>query len=259
VMVTAAGAGERFRREGFLVPKPAIRARGVSLLERSLRSLPLQADDQCCVVVQAEHGVKALLREELRERWPSVHWRWIELDQLEPGQLATAYAALRTLHPSDLEQPLMIHNCDTGFTWPEVCTQNEQRALICAEGWDAAMPVVEAEGEHWSFGQPDVNNPLQAVQIAEKKRISSLASVGLYGFSNAAQLLNGAGDYLDQHHGHQGEAYIAPYLQTWLERGGRISLPRLQRLEAFGTPQELAASTGLSLEQLHHENNSAAR
>lgn len=254
VLITAAGAGERFRRAGFNTPKPAIRAGGVSLLERSLRCLPWQAGDHCCVVVQQQQRVQEQLAAELQARWPELHWSWIALSRLEPGQLATAVVALQQLPPETLEQPLVIHNCDTAFHWPHSCSTSEQRRWICAEGWDAAMPVVEADGEHWSFGRPCKGEPLAAAEIAEKRRISGLASIGLYGFARGATLLQHAQPYLKAGEWEQQEAYIAPFLQHRLEQGDRISLPRLARLEPLGTPSELASSTGLSLEALRLEN-----
>ena len=254
VLITAAGAGERFRHDGFTTPKPAIRAGGISLLERSLRCLPLQPSDHCCLVVQRQQQVKERLAPELEARWPQLRWSWIELSRLEPGQLASAAVALEQLNSQALQQPLVIHNCDTAFHWSPEVSMADQRSWICAEGWDAAMPVVEAEGEHWSFGRPRETEPLAAAEIAEKRRISALASIGLYGFASGAALLERAKPYLEAGQWEQQEAYIAPFLQHRLEQGARISLPRLARLEPLGTPSELSASTGLSLEALRLEN-----
>ena len=79
------------------------------------------------------------------------------------------------------------------------------------------MAVFKAEGDHWSFGKPNPQKPSEAIEIAEKKRISSLASIGLYGFRNMQQFQTIAEWQLKHGEPVRGEHYIAPMLQTMID------------------------------------------
>lgn len=248
VLIPAAGEGRRFRQAGLPIPKPLICARGQTLLEHTLACFSLTEDDHLILAVQRHHGVRQRLEAKLHSRYPDVTIHWFELERLLPGQLATTAAALEAvLQTSELDPslPLLVHNCDTGFQW--------QPGLASIEGF-ASMAVFPAEGTHWSFGQPDPEDSQQAIAIAEKRRISDLASIGLYGFSTAQRFLKEAKAALLSDDTLQGEYYIAPMLQKALTKGMKVSLPRVDGVKIYGTPEELCQCFKLSLESLKSEN-----
>ena len=248
VLIPAAGEGSRFAKAGIKTPKPLIQVQGQSLLEHTLTSFAFENGDHLMLAVQRRHGIREAISARLAHSYPHLHLHWLELDQLLPGQLATSAAAVGSLleeHPHCRDLSLLIHNCDTGFDWSP--------ALGQVNGV-ASMPVFEAEGDHWSFGQPDPQNPLQAIAIAEKRRISNLASIGLYGFRSAGQFLDQARQQLNDGATVNGEHYIAPMLQAALEAGEQIALPRVQGVKLYGTPTELCQTFQLELQTLINSN-----
>ena len=248
VLIPAAGAGSRFSREGIATPKPLIQVNGETLLERTIACFNSAPGDRLLLAVQRQHRVREQLDARLQKRFPQQTLHWLELDGLLPGQLATATAATEHLLervPDCADDQLLIHNCDTGFAWTE--------ALAHIPGF-AAMAVFEAEGDHWSFGLPDPSDPERAVAIAEKQRISNLASIGLYGFATAAGFLHQARQQLQQGETVRGEHYIAPMLQQAITAGKTISLPRVNGVQLYGTPSELCRTFGISLENLQQQN-----
>lgn len=248
VLIPAAGEGSRFAKAGIRAPKPLIQVQGQSLLEHTLTSFAFEDGDHLMLAVQRRHGIRETISARLAHSYPHLHLHWLELDQLLPGQLATSAAAVGYLleeHPHCRDLSLLIHNCDTGFNWSP--------ALGQVDGI-ASMPVFEAEGDYWSFGQPDPQNPLRAIAIAEKRRISNLASIGLYGFRSAAQFLNQARQQLNDGATVNGEHYIAPMLQAALEAGEQIALPRVQGVKLYGTPAELCQTFQLELQTLIDNN-----
>jgi len=248
-MITAAGKGKRFRQVGLERPKPLISVQGEPLLLHTLRCFHLSAGDTCLISGQASHGLREALEPAIRQQWPEVQFHWIELNGLLPGQLASATASLEqwlnseTADSAHLQQPLLIHNCDTGFRWHPRCQPEEV---------DAWMPVFEAEGDHWSFGVPDPADPSRA--IAEKQRISNLASIGLYGFRSIEQFRQQAALQLQQANPVAGEHYIAPLLHDMLSHGYSVSLPQVEGVQLYGTPGELCETFGISLNALLAEN-----
>lgn len=244
VLIPAAGAGSRFTKAGIHTPKPLIRVAGQSLLEHTLACFPLEAGDHLVIAVQRKHQVREVLGQPLHNRYPELRMHWVEVDELLPGQLATATAAMETSRV-DPSSPLWIHNCDTGFQWNE--------SLNSINGF-ASMPVFEADGDHWSFGCPDPNDPTRAIAIAEKRRISNLASIGLYGFTSIEAFLKQAHLHLVQGNTVRGEHYIAPMLHQAIEAGERVCLPRVDGIALYGTPAELCLTFKVSLDQLRDLN-----
>ena len=245
LLITAAGEGSRFRSAGIAVPKPLIQVQDRSLLEHTLSSFALTPGDQLLIAVQRAHAVPEQLDDRLKAAFPSVTLKWLELDALLPGQLATAVAALEQCHPEG-NPTLLIHNCDTGFAW-------QGDLLPSAEAY-GSMAVFQAEGEHWSFGKPDPRDPSRAITIAEKQRISEWASIGLYAFQSVSRFLSDARQELRSGDTVRGEHYVAPLLQHALSQGATVQLPRVGGVRLYGTPAELCASFNITLEQLQADN-----
>lgn len=246
LLITAAGKGSRFQLENIKTPKPLIRVKGKTLLEHTLDSFNLSPDDQLLIAVQRAHEIPKQLDGHLHLAFPKVNLKWIELETILPGQLYTAVTALEQNLP-DQSQPLLIHNCDTGFNWRD--------DLLPKDKAYGSMAVFPAEGDHWSFGKPDPLHPNQAIAIAEKKRISNLASIGLYGFRSVELFLNDAHKQLDNGNTVKGEHYVAPLLQQAINQGEVIQLPRVDGVRTYGTPKELCNSFEIKFEDLQANNH----
>ena len=120
------------------------------------------------------------------------------------------------------------------------------------------MPVFEADGDHWSVGCPDPEDPTRAIAIAEKRRISNLASIGLYGLASVEAFLKHAHLQLQQNNTVGGEHYIAPMLHQAISTGERVCLPRVDGVKLYGTPAELCLEFNVSLDQLRDLNKTSA-
>lgn len=221
-----------------------------TLLEHTLDSFDLRHGDTLLITCQAKDHLPQNLHARLQKRLPGITIRWHEINNLEPGQLATAQKSVNHLLIGDqgktLEQnSLLIHNCDTSFNWSEDCLPND---------YDGSMPVFVAEGDHWSFGLPDPLQPHLAIKITEKSRISTLASIGLYGFRSIKKFQTAAKWQLNHAKPINEEFYIAPLLQTLIDWKQRITLPRVRDVRIYGTPKELCETFEISIEELIADN-----
>ena len=232
VLITAAGAGSRFSKNNILTPKPLIQVHGKTLLEYTLDSFEFKSDDTLIIATQSKDNVPQSLSEILKVRFSELQIVWIEVDKLLQGQLSTAvYVADKInklpLYTKIKSRPLLIHNCDTGFSWSE---------NFIAQESDGTMPVFLGAGNHWSFGVPSKEDPRFASRIVEKERISSLTSIGLYGFKSLEYFHSMALPYLENADIHNGEHYIAPMLNWLIKRSAKISLPKANNVRIYGTP-----------------------
>lgn len=216
IVITMAGRGSCFRDAGYTVPKYEILAHGRSLFDWSILSLYhfLSNDSRIIFVCLAENDSSAYVQRRSQSLGLNeVHI--LELETCTDGQATSAYLS------SELwwkDEPVLIYDIDT-YVNPKVLRPADIRPG--SDGW---VPCFQVQGEHWSFVKLDENS--WASNLAEKKRISNYASIGLYWFAQAGRYIQaydrfftGAENLV------RGELYIAPLYCQLLTEGAKISIP----------------------------------
>jgi choline kinase len=140
------------------------------------------------------------------------------------GQASSVAIALREL---EVSSEITVWNGDTHLV----------------SGWSRGhafkgngLVLTDLDGDHWSFAA--VSGGL-VTRTAEKVRISSHASVGLYNFESAELYLDAYAKFDGP-----GEVYVAP-LFNYIAMGGQFVKPHFMRKEFFlplGTPAEVMSS-----------------
>jgi dTDP-glucose pyrophosphorylase len=232
IVITMAGRGSRFYEAGYTVPKYEIMAHGKSLFEWSMLSLRhfLTPDTRVIFVCLAENDSSAYVRERsavlgLRD----VHV--VEVSELTDGQATSAYLSRALWRP---DEPLLIYNIDT-YVHPDALQTGAIR-----DGSDGWVPCFQIPGDHWSFVKLGGDN--WAVDLAEKRRISEFASIGLYWFARAGDYAQAYEQFFAQENNLvRGERYIAPLYRHLIADGGKISISDLavEDVHVLGTPAEL--------------------
>ena len=248
IFIPAAGLGTRFSKLGLRTPKPLIKVNEETLLEKSISSFSVCTEDIIIIATQEIHKVKKIMKSKIENLFPNNLVEWVELNNTPPGQLATSFMALDQINEMNIipeRSKLYIHNCDTGFAWSPTLEDFSTFGL---------MAVFEADGNHWSFGKPSPNDPSLAIEIAEKKRISSLASIGLYGFQSLQHFLESSRNFLIHGTKVNNEYYIAPMLQSAITEGKSLCIPRVESVKLFGTPEELCKTFNISVNDLISSN-----
>ena len=240
ILIPAAGLGSRFKKEGIKTPKPLIQCGGKTLLELTLESFTFHEDDSLIIAVQKTHQVKEFFSSGINVDLNGIKINWVELDHLPQGQLVTSINALENCD-INLNNELWIHNCDTGFKW---------NSSLDSLKTFASMPVFEAIGDHWSFAKPNEKDATLAIEVAEKRRISNLASIGLYRFKSCEEFLKTAYSHLNNSNTINNEYYIAPMLQRAIESNKTVSIPRIEGVKLYGTPEELCTTFDTTINQL---------
>jgi NDP-sugar pyrophosphorylase family protein len=228
VIITMAGLGSRFTSEGFEIPKYKITARGRTLFEWSLLSLTdfhsekfifctLKNDDSSWILKTARRiGISAA--------------EIFVLPNLTRGQAETAYESLCQVKAGS---KIWIFNIDT-----YVVKGLKRNTLDNADG---SLEVFLSDDKGMSYVRKNGND--QVLQVAEKKLISNLASLGLYGFSSKELYVKAyletyeTTDRLDT----SGERYIAPIYNYLLDHGLRVIAPEIafDDVHILGTPKQV--------------------
>lgn len=230
VIVTMAGAGSRFRSQGYEVPKHMIRARGKTLFEWSMESLRSFFDQPFVFACLAEHD-----HQWIQERASGLGIRQVRVAPRAALSLGQAQTAYDVLLQAAANEEVWIYNIDTYI----------ERGLAPSDmaNHHGCVHVFESRNPGMSFVRYDEQG--RVVELAEKKVISQWATVGVYGFTSAAlyrQL------YEEAYHAGGveevgGERYVAPMYQLLLRQGKRVCAPKLDlpAVHVLGTPLEVQA------------------
>ena len=225
-----AGEGRRFREAGYDLPKMLIEAKGKTLLEWSIDSLPLNLCSRLIFVAQQKHEDEFQLSRKIislyNGRVRSLHFKFI--DTLTRGQSETACLAK---HLVDLSQPLLIFNIDTQFS-----SSSLEKNLL-RKNIDGVLGAFYSEEPRFSFAA--LNDEGFVTKTAEKEVISSNALTGLYHFTYPEDFFEAAGSAFAKNETTKGEFYIAPLYNHLVNKGRKLIVDMADEVNILGTPEEL--------------------
>jgi RpiB/LacA/LacB family sugar-phosphate isomerase len=236
IIIPLAGAGSRFPRDVWHVPKPLILIDDKSIIEWSMSCIDYQGCDVIFVVRQQdinEYAIDAFLKEKFGAKVVTV-------PELTRGAIETCLAAKEFIRP---DQPVIIH-CSDVFWRPSFDASN----FTCPE--DGHILTFKSNSSNYSYSQ--VENGL-VIKVAEKKVISNNASVGIYWFKTGEDFLLAANKAIENYEG--GELHIAPAMNYLILAGKKISISEVDSMHVFGTPEEFNFFTKNSLRSFPENKN----
>lgn len=228
IIITMAGRGQRFRDVGYDCPKFKIESKGRSLFEWSMLSLSDFFSHDFIFIVRAEDSANQFISE-ICEKLQILNFYIVDLPSITDGQATTVLAALSIIKPED---QIAIYNIDT-YILPLALRAN----AIKGAGF---IPGFEAVGDKWSFIKLD--SSLKVTEVAEKKQISSIATLGFYYFESFELYKNYyTKTFADGLNLVNGERYIAEIYRIMLIDGLPVygEIIDANKIWALGTPDDL--------------------
>ena len=229
VIITMAGMGKRFANEGYLVPKYRIIARGQTLFYWSIISLVNFFNEHfifCCLDNEDIDWVR-INAKKLGIKKMSFHLR----SSISSGQAETAYDSIYMADPMD---KLWIYNIDT-YIANGILKPND------IGNYSGCIPVAYSNENNMSFVKYDAQGFV--AEVAEKRQISSWASIGLYGFESAEtfKLTFEKAYCQNQIQKINNELYITPMYEVLLQENKKICAPQIaiDNVHILGTPAQL--------------------
>lgn len=228
IVLTMAGAGSRFAKAGYTLPKPLIPAFGEPMYRHAVRSLPLHLAKRLIFIIRRDADAAAL-RADIDATFGQYHPRIIEIDALTRGQAETFLYAEPELA---FHYPTLVHNADSAYVGGDF----EALYREC----DGALMTFDAHEDRWSYAGVDAAG--HVTEVREKVVISNHASTGTYFFRSTTQLMELIRKAIAGNETEKGEFYIGP-LYNKMIAAGQIILPiPVERFISFGTPDDLAAA-----------------
>ena len=222
-----AGAGTRFSKAGYKLPKPLIPLFNVPMYRFSTNSLPLRLAAKLIFVIQKGEFSEEIKRD-IKENYSSYNFEIVELQDLTRGQAETLYLARESLMHNF---PTLIHNADSAVSFD---APNLEEIL---KKYDGALVTFESQSANYSYAKLDDNG--NVTEVKEKQVISTFASTGTYYFKSTVQMISLLKDMLDNNQKELGEFYIAPLYNKLINQGMKVSVLESRNYLCYGTPEEL--------------------
>lgn len=235
VVIPAAGEGSRFAKAGWKRPKPFIDLAGKSMIEHVLANVRPK-DSKVVTLLRSDHvSASPDVVERIAKLSDIVH-----VHKLTEGTLCTVMLARKHFDDNDA---VLVANSDQliDFSVEDFVDDCIRRDL---DGSILVFRDVHRDPK-WSFAKVDENGLV--VEVAEKKAISDLATVGIYFFRNANAFIKASIDMIAHNDRVNQEFYTCPVYNYLIRNGAKIGVYEVpsEAMHGLGIPEDLRSYIAL--------------
>ena len=133
----------------------------------------------------------------------------------------------------DNDEPLVIANSDQFVEWDS----NEFMYSMVADNVDGGMLTFEATHPKWSFAK--LGEDGFVCEVAEKKPISNIATVGVYYWTKGSDYVKYTEQMIDKDIRTNNEFYVCPVFNEAIQDGKKIKIFEIEKMWGLGTPEDL--------------------
>ncbi len=221
-------AGEGTKLKGYYdEPKPYIKVNGLRLIEWVLLNTNL--DYNHIAIARSESAEKYKLKD-IIEKYTN-NYSIVKIDYTTEGAAVTA---LKAKHLIDNDDGLVIINCDQYLE----CNLEKLLNEFMKEEVDGGILTVQKKDDvKWSYVKLGKDN--YAVEVAEKKPISTNATVGVYYWKKGSDFVKFAESMINKNIRVNNEFYVCPVYNEAIENKKKITIKNIKKLWPLGTNDEI--------------------
>lgn len=226
VLIPMAGAGSRFEKAGYTFPKPLIDVEGKPMIQAVVDNLNIEA--QHVFIVQKSHYEKYNLQQTLNQISPNCEI--VQVDGVTEGAACTTLLAKQYI---DNDEPLVIANSDQYVEWDS----NEFMYSMVADSVDGGILSFKSTHPKWSYAK--LGDDGFVCEVAEKKPISDIATVGIYFWKKGNDYVKYAEDMIEKSIRVNNEFYVCPVFNQAIEDNKKVKIFNVEKMWGIGTPEDL--------------------
>ncbi len=235
VVIPMAGAGSRFSKEGYSVPKPLIKVDDEHMVIRAVEDLP--KGDKYSFILKKEHAEKTNLISTLETRFNNTNI--ISIDYLTEGQACTVLLAKDSINNSS---PLLVGACDNGMTF-DINKFNEKTSYADALIFTFRKnPTVKRNPKMYGWVQVDKDGKAKKVSVKvpiSDNPINDHAVVGSFWFKKGADFVSCSEEMIKFNDRINNEFYIDNCMNYLIKRGLGVYIFEIDKYICWGTPNDL--------------------
>jgi NDP-sugar pyrophosphorylase family protein len=232
IVLPMAGRGSRFADAGYALPKPLIPIHGVPMIKVVTDNLTPKQEHRFIFVAQQEHIDQYDLIPKLKSYSERVEI--IGINGITDGQVCTALLAKKFF---DNDEPLMCANADQYVD----CDINEYLDAMANRKLDGMIMTMQSQDPKWSYARTNENGV--ALETAEKRVISSNATVGIFNFARGCDLARSAEQMIKDNIRVNNEFYTCPCYNYLIREGKQIGVYSIGEeyngMYGLGIPEDL--------------------
>jgi len=226
IVIPMAGRGKRFAEQGYSKPKPLIDINGKPMIQLVIENL--NTDAQYTFICQKEHCEKYPLENFLHSIKPDCNI--IHIDKITDGPASTVLLAKKFINNDD---ELIIANSDQFVEW----NSDDFLSFLRSKNADGGILTFEAYDDKWSFVK--INDSGFVTEVAEKKPISNIATVGIYYYKKGKFFVEASEQMMSKNIRVNNEYYVAPAFNEMIQHGKKICIFNVAKMYGLGTPEDL--------------------
>ena len=227
VLIPMAGAGSRFEQAGYTFPKPLIEVNGKPMIQVVVENLNIDAKH--IFIVQKSHYEKYNLKY-LLNLITNNNCEIVQVDGITEGAACTTLLAKELI---DNDEPLVMANSDQFLEWDS----NEFMYSMVADDVDGGIVSFEATHPKWSFAK--LGEDGFVTEVAEKKPISNIATVGVYYWRKGSDYVKYAEQMIEKDIRTNNEFYVCPVYNEAIGDEKKVKVFPIDKMWGLGTPEDL--------------------
>jgi HAD superfamily hydrolase (TIGR01509 family) len=226
ILIPMAGAGSRFASCGYTFPKPLIDVNGKPMIQVVIENINIEAN--YIFVVQKEHRTMYNLDTLLNLIAPNC--KIVETDEITEGAACTTLLAKEFINN---DNPLLTANSDQFLEWDS----NEFMYKMIEQKVDGGILSFKSTHPKWSFAK--INEFGYVTEVAEKKPISDIATVGVYYWNKGSDYVKYAQQMINKNIRVNNEFYVCPVFNEAIQDSKKIKTYNIEKMWGLGTPEDL--------------------
>lgn len=226
VLIPMAGAGSRFEKAGYTFPKPLIDVRGKPMIQWVIDNINVEA--KYIFIVQKSHFEKYNLKETINNFCPNNEI--VQVDGITEGAACTTLLAKQFINN---DEPLIIANSDQFVEW------NSDEFIYSCSASDLDANILTFNSTHPKWSYVKLNELGYVTEVAEKKPISDIATVGIYYWRKGSDYVKYAEQMIVKNIRVNNEFYVCPVFNEAILDGKKIRTFNIEKMWGLGTPEDL--------------------
>ena len=226
ILIPMAGAGSRFEKAGYTFPKPLIDVRGKPMIQWVVDNLNIEAN--YIFIVQKNHFEKYNLKETINNFCPNN--QIVQIEGITEGAACTTLLAKEYINN---EEPLIIANSDQFVEW------NNEDFIYASTTGDLDGNILTFKSTHPKWSYVKINEIRCVTEVAEKRPISDIATVGIYYWKKGSDYIKYAEQMIHNNIRVNNEFYICPVFNEAIKDGKKIKTFDVEKMWGLGTPEDL--------------------
>lgn len=235
LLMPMVGAGSRFQKEGYDLPKPLIPVSGKAMFKQALFDLPQMTS--YAFVIRTDIEKNGLLINEL-ESLPS-NSAIIKTQELTEGQAISCLLAKECI----TKQPLLISACDNGVIY----NAQEYQKLLDDSSVDVIVWSIRgypnASKYPQMYGWIEVNQENDVLNVSVKKPLMNPESdpiiIGTFTFKNGMDFIDIANLLIENNDRVNNEFYVDSCINYAIKKGLKCKIFEVDSYVCWGTPNDL--------------------